>query len=157
MPVHHGLGPDNRPPWCEVTSAGIFKVPREGWFDRHYHDFHEYWLIYKGRAKVLTEGREFVVGPGGIVCTPRGEGKVRTEGREFGVGAGDIVCTHAGDEHDVLEVYEDLEAFWFEEPLQGEGRLGHLHRSPELARGHPVPGATEVVDDRVPSSSGPMR
>jgi hypothetical protein len=55
----------------------------------------------------------------------------------------------------VLEVYEDLEAFWFEEPLQGEGRLGHLHRSPELARGHHVPGATEVVDDRVPSSPRP--
>ena len=120
MPVHRGLSPRNRPEWCQVTSAGIFKIPREGWFDRHYHDFHEYWLIYKGRAKVLTEGQEFVVGPG------------------------DIVCTHAGDEHDVIEVYEDLEAFWFEEPLMGEGRLGHLHRTPEMAQGHRVPGAVEA-------------
>jgi hypothetical protein len=119
MPVHRGLGPDNRPAWCDVTSAGIFKVPRDGRFDRHYHDFNEYWLVYKGRAKVLSEEREYVVGPG------------------------DIVCTRAGDEHDVLEVYEDLEAFWFEEGLEGEGRLGHLHRAPELAHGHPVPGATE--------------
>ena len=119
MPVHRGLGLDNRPAWCDVTSAGIFKVPRDGRFDRHYHDFNEYWLVYKGRAKVLSEGQEYAVGPG------------------------DIVCTRAGDEHDVLEVYEDLEAFWFEEALEGEGRLGHLHRSPELAQGHLVPGATE--------------
>jgi mannose-6-phosphate isomerase-like protein (cupin superfamily) len=125
MPVHHGLGPDNRPGWCEVTSAGIFKVSRDGWFDRHYHDFNEYWLVFKGRAKVLTEGREFVVGPG------------------------DIVCTHAGDEHDVLEVYEDLEAFWFEERLEGERRLGHLHRSPEAAQGHRVPGAAMEGAERV--------
>ena len=66
MPVHRGLGPDNRPGWCEVTSAGIFKVPRDGWFDRHYHDFNEYWLVFKGRAKVLSEGQEYVVGPGEI-------------------------------------------------------------------------------------------
>jgi hypothetical protein len=128
MPVHRGLGPQNRPEWCQVTSAGIFKIPREGWFDRHYHDFHEYWLIYKGRAKVLTEGREFIVGPG------------------------DIVCTRAGDEHDVVEVYEDLEAFWFEEPLIGEGRLGHLHRTPELAKGHRVPGASETADSAASSA-----
>jgi hypothetical protein len=129
MPVHHGLGADNRPEWCQVTSAGIFHVRRKGGrFDCHYHDFHEYWLVFKGRARVLTEEREFIVGPG------------------------DIVCTRAGDEHDVLEVYEDLEAFWFEEPLMGEGRLGHLHRSPELAKGHRVPGASDGADGHVCSS-----
>jgi hypothetical protein len=117
MPVHRGLSPTNRPAWCSVTSAGIFRVTRDGRFDRHFHDFNEYWLVFKGRAKILTEEQEYVVGPG------------------------DIVCTRAGDEHDVLEVYEDLEAFWFEGELQGQGRLGHLHRSPELAEGHLVPGA----------------
>lgn len=117
MPVHRGLGMTNRPDWSSVISAGIFRVPREGRFDRHYHDCDEYWLVFKGRAKILTEGQEFVVGPG------------------------DIVCTRAGDEHDVLEVYEDLEAFWFEDALMGQGRVGHLHRSPDLAPGHVVPGA----------------
>lgn len=107
----------NRPEWSSVTSAGIFRVARGGRFDRHYHDCDEYWLVFRGRAKILTEGREFVVGPG------------------------DIVCTRAGDEHDVLEVYEDLEAFWFEDALMGQGRVGHLHRSPDLAHGHIVPGA----------------
>lgn len=116
MPVHKGLGSDNRPEWCDVTSAGIFKVPRDGRFDRHYHDFEEYWLIFKGRAKVMSEGREYIVEKG------------------------DIVCTAAGDEHDVLEVYEDLEAFWFEGACPPGGRVGHLHKSPELAKGHVVPG-----------------
>jgi hypothetical protein len=68
-----------------------------------------------------------------------GKAKIRTEGEDFYVKPGDIVCTRAGDEHDVLEVYEDLEAFWFEDPCPTGGRIGHLHRSPELAAGHPVP------------------
>jgi mannose-6-phosphate isomerase-like protein (cupin superfamily) len=110
------LGADNRPEWCDVTSAGIFWVSTQGGrFDCHYHDFEEYWLIYKGKAKV------------------------RTEGREFYVMKGDIVCTQAGDEHDVIEVYEDLEAFWFEGALPPGGRVGHLHRNEEKAKGHPVP------------------
>jgi hypothetical protein len=52
---------------------------------------------------------------------------------------GDIVCTRAGDEHDVLEVYEDLEAFYFEGATPEGGRTGHLHRDGEKAKGHPVP------------------
>jgi mannose-6-phosphate isomerase-like protein (cupin superfamily) len=59
-------------------------VPRTGRFDCHYHDCNEYWLIFKGKAKVMSEGKEYYVKPG------------------------DIVCTRTGDEHDVLEVYEDL-------------------------------------------------
>jgi mannose-6-phosphate isomerase-like protein (cupin superfamily) len=106
----------NRPDWCQVTSAGVFRVSTQnGRFDRHYHDFHEYWLVFRGKAKILSEGIEHYVKPG------------------------DIVCTHTGDEHDVLEVYEDLEAFWFEDPCPEGGRIGHLHRAPELAQGHPVP------------------
>jgi mannose-6-phosphate isomerase-like protein (cupin superfamily) len=106
----------NRPEWCEVTSAGVFRVPREGGrFDRHYHDCNEYWLIFRGKAKVLSEGREYYVGPG------------------------DIVCTRAGDEHDVMEVYEDLEAFWFEDATPPGGRVGHLHRTPDASAGHDVP------------------
>ncbi|WP_162606222.1 cupin domain-containing protein [Jiangella asiatica] len=108
---------DRRPEWSQVTAAGRFRVPRSGGtFDRHYHDCDEYWLIYAGRAKVMTEGEEFYVGPG------------------------DIVCTRAGDEHDVVEVYEDLEAFFFEDVLFEGGRAGHLHRSPELAERHEVTG-----------------
>jgi mannose-6-phosphate isomerase-like protein (cupin superfamily) len=94
----------------------MFRVPtEEGWFDRHFHDCHEYWLVYGGKAKVLSEGIEYYVKPG------------------------DIVCTEAGEEHDILEVYEDLEAFWFEDATPPGSRTGHLHRDPGLAQGHPVP------------------
>lgn len=106
---------DRRPPWSTVTAAGIFLVPQTGGrFDRHYHDCDEYWLVYRGRAIVLSEGIEFEVGPG------------------------DIVCTQAGEEHDVLAVAEDLEAFFWEDRLPDDGLRGHLHRTPEAKAGHDV-------------------
>jgi len=106
---------DRRPAWSTVTAAGIFLVPRIGGrFDRHYHDCDEYWLVYRGRALVLSEGVEFEVGPG------------------------DIVCTQAGEEHDVLAVAEDLEAFFWEDQLLGGGIRGHRHRTPEAKAGHDV-------------------
>ena len=106
----------NRPGWSSVTSAGVFQVPaRDGAFDCHYHDCHEYWLFYKGKGKAASEGKTFYVKPG------------------------DIVCTKAGDEHDILEVYEDLEGFWFEDATPPGGRVGHLHRDPIKAQGHTVP------------------
>lgn len=119
MPVintsENEMGPGNRPEWCRVTSAGMFRLPTQGGrFDCHYHDCHEYWLVFKGKAKVMTEGQEYYVKPG------------------------DIVCTKAGDEHDVLEVYEDLEAFWFEAETPPGGRTGHLHYAEEKSQGHPV-------------------
>lgn len=110
------LSSENRPDWSEVTSAGVFRIPFErGRFDCHYHDCHEYWLVFRGKAKVMSEGRLFYVKPG------------------------DIVCTQAGDDHDILEVYENLEAFWFEDATPAGGRVGHLHHSPEQAAGHIVP------------------
>ena len=120
MPVirtsEKAMGAGNRPVWSEVTSAGIFRVPSvEGHFDCHYHDCDEYWLVFSGKAQVMTEGRVSYLRPG------------------------DIVCTKAGDEHDVIEVYEDLEAFWFEDVTPASGRTGHLHRDADKAKGHPVP------------------
>lgn len=109
-----------------MTSAGVFSIPREGgWFDCHYHDFDEYWLVFGGCARIVTEGMEYLVR------------------------RGDIVCTRAGDEHDVLEVYEGFEAFWFEGPCPPGGRTGHLHRLAEHAAGHPVPA-------RPLSAGGPL-
>lgn len=127
MPVYRTadapMNEHNRPDWSGVTAAGTFYVRRrDGRFDRHYHDCDEYWLVYAGQAKVLSEGVEYDVGPG------------------------DIVCTRAGEEHDVVEVYEDLSAFFFEDALRPGGTAGHLHRSPELAVGHVVPAASIPPD-----------
>jgi mannose-6-phosphate isomerase-like protein (cupin superfamily) len=119
MPVIHTsktpLDIHHRPGWSKVTSAGIFRVPFQGGrFDCHYHDCDEYWLVFAGKAKVMSEGKAYYVKPG------------------------DIVCTRAGDEHDVLEVYEDLEAFWFEDVTPEYGQTGHLHKGSEKSTGHAV-------------------
>ncbi len=117
------MGKGNRPEWSGVTSAGIFRIPAEGGrMDSHYHDCNEWWLIFSGKAKIMSEGGE------------------------FHVKAGDIVCTKASVEHDVLEVYEDLEAFWFEVATPEGGRVGHLHKSKEKAKGHSVRARPLPVD-----------
>jgi hypothetical protein len=117
MPVIRGsLNAGSKPEWSDVTAAGTFRVSEsDGRFDRHFHECDEYWLIYAGKAKVLSENVEFYVQPG------------------------DIVCTKASEEHDVLEVYESLEAFYMEGATPVGGRVGHLHKTPELALGHDVP------------------
>jgi mannose-6-phosphate isomerase-like protein (cupin superfamily) len=106
---------DRRPSWSPLTAAGLFRVAAVGGkFDRHYHDCDEYWLIFGGRARVTSEGVEYLVGPG------------------------DIVCTEAGNEHDVLAVEGELLAFYLEDRLLPGGRTGHLHRTAEDALGHEV-------------------
>jgi hypothetical protein len=119
--IHSGekpLGPETKPEWCKTPFAGFFRMPREGGeHDCHYHEYNELYLIARGMAKILNAGHEQYV-------------------REQ-----DIVCIKAGDEHDILEIYgdEDFELFWLYEPGQDRSRLGHLHRSPEKKRPHPVP------------------
>jgi mannose-6-phosphate isomerase-like protein (cupin superfamily) len=115
MVVVRTLGPDHRPSWSDVTSAGTFRVEPGGGFDRHFHDCDEYWLVFAGRARVVVGTTPYVVGPGDIVCTP------------------------TGTEHDVVGVYETLEAFWFEGRTPPGARVGHLHRTEEDAQGHEVP------------------
>ena len=117
------LSSTNRPEWSSVTSAGVFRVSAEGGrFDCHFHDCHEYWLVYRGKARVMSEGQAYYVKPG------------------------DIVCTKAGDEHDILEVYEDVEAYWFEDATPPGGRTGHLHRDALKAQGHAVPAKAAPED-----------
>src|SRR5205823_1831495 len=105
----------NRPSWCTVTSSAVLKGVNSGHFDRHYHDCNEYWLIAKGKAKVWIDGQSYYVRDG------------------------DIVCLKAGLEHDILELYEPLIGFHFEDATPPGGRTGHLHKSDEAAKGHPVP------------------
>jgi mannose-6-phosphate isomerase-like protein (cupin superfamily) len=122
LTVVRTLSPDARPEWSDVTSAGTFRVEPNGRFDRHFHDCDEYWLVFSGRASVLVGSQTYTVGPGDIVCTP------------------------TGTEHDVVGVYETLEAFWFESTTLPGGRIGHLHRTPDAAKGHEVP----LLDDTNP-------
>lgn len=71
-------------------------------FDSHYHDCDEYWILYEGRACVVTEGHMHDVGPG------------------------DCVATGMGFHHDMARVYEPVRAVYFETTLEGQKRRGHL-------------------------------
>jgi mannose-6-phosphate isomerase-like protein (cupin superfamily) len=114
MPVIRKASDPQKPDWLKSSAFGFFRVPKgnPATFDLHYHDADEIWYVIEGRARILTEGTEYEVGPG------------------------DMVCTGMGDEHHVLEVYEELFAVYLEGELEGEKRRGHLHRD---EHGPPVP------------------
>ncbi len=116
------MGAESRPSWSDVTSAGVFTIEPGGRFDRHFHDCHEYWLVFQGRGVVLVGDEAFAVGPG------------------------DIVCTKTAVEHDVLAVAETFKAFWFEGATPPGGRIGHLHHSEEAAKGHGVLQVSDLAD-----------
>ena len=105
----------NRPSWCNVTSAAVLKGMNTGHFDPHYHDCNEYWLVCKGKMKIAIDGKPYYVRDG------------------------DIVCTRAGSVHDVLELYEPIVGYHFEDATPPGGRIGHLHKTDADAKGHDVP------------------
>jgi mannose-6-phosphate isomerase-like protein (cupin superfamily) len=97
-----------KPDWVRWSNFGFARLESADQLRRHYHDADEYWLVYSGRARVLSEEIEYELGPG------------------------DILCTRMGDEHDVLEVLEaPFECIWIEDVLRGQKRPGHLYRNNE--------------------------
>ena len=71
-------------------------------FDSHYHDCDEYWILYRGRGVAVSEGVSYTVGPG------------------------DCIATGMGHHHDIPQVYEPIEAVYFETTMRGQKRRGHL-------------------------------
>jgi mannose-6-phosphate isomerase-like protein (cupin superfamily) len=117
------LHPENRPDWAEIATIGRFAIPVDGGrFDRHFHDDHEVWFLWEGKAKILIEGEERYVQ------------------------AGDIVLTRAGDTHDFVEVYETVRGFFTETGHPSGGRTGHLHHTETDAAGHVVAAAELPAD-----------
>jgi mannose-6-phosphate isomerase-like protein (cupin superfamily) len=113
---------DDRPAWCDVVGIGLFRIRPNSRFDRHFHDSPEYWLIYEGKAKVAVGDQTYYVQ------------------------AGDVVCTPSGTEHDIVEIYEEMEGFYFEDPVPESGRIGRLHRDDTAAQGHPIPLVPSPTD-----------
>jgi len=103
-----------RPSWLKASAYGSFRLAKgtPTSIELHYHDADEIWFIGAGRARIRSEGVEYDVRPG------------------------DLVCTGMGDEHQILEVYEELIGFFLEGELEGLRRPGHLHRETD---GVPVP------------------
>jgi mannose-6-phosphate isomerase-like protein (cupin superfamily) len=85
------------------SAFGIIRLARGKTLRPHFHDCDEWWIITRGHALITTEGEEHEVEEGAMVFTPMGE------------------------DHGIIEVYRDLEGVWFEGPLQGRRRRGHLH------------------------------
>jgi mannose-6-phosphate isomerase-like protein (cupin superfamily) len=113
--LKQNMNSKNRPSWSTCTSAAVLKGVNSGHFDRHYHDCNEYWLICKGKAKVWIDGKTYYVKDG------------------------DVVCLKAGLEHDILELYEPLVGYHFEDATPPGGHEGHLHKTDADAKGHDVP------------------
>lgn len=112
MPVIRRESIASRPDWLKTSAFGLFRVPKGGEVEMHYHDADEIWFIIEGRASVMSEGVEFEIGPG------------------------DMLCTGMGDEHGTVAVHEDLVGFFHEGELEGRRRRGHLHRA---EHGVPMP------------------
>ena len=111
MPIikRQDFGTNRAPDWAKihggVNAMGCSTREGEGQVELHFHDCEEFWFVLKGKARVVTEGEEHVVGPG------------------------DVVCTHRGDEHAIVEIVEaPYTQVWIECNLRGKQRKGHLHR-----------------------------
>ena len=111
MPIvkRESFGTEQVPGWCKVhggiNAMGCSTREGEGSVELHFHDADEFWFVLAGKARVLTEGEEYVVE------------------------AGDVVCTQMGDEHAILEVVDPpYTQVWMECNLRGQKRPGHLHR-----------------------------
>ncbi|MCX7013659.1 MAG: cupin domain-containing protein [Candidatus Sumerlaeota bacterium] len=112
MPIvkREDFGTERAPAWCRIA-GGVCAMgftsrePGGKAVEPHFHDAEEFWFVIKGKARVVTEGQEYVVGPG------------------------DVVCTHMGDEHAIPEIVEaPYQQVWIECNRRGAGRKGHLHR-----------------------------
>jgi mannose-6-phosphate isomerase-like protein (cupin superfamily) len=115
MPYRHGPAAecmiiDGR--WDEIYEINMFRIGLGPEIELHYHDYHEYWMIYRGHGKAITEGAIYEVGPG------------------------DVVATAAGYEHGMESPGVIVEGVTMETRPMGRGRVGHLHRH---EHGDPVP------------------
>lgn len=106
----------NPPSFLTLKLAPIEDIPEDSWIrdygvdtlapeassDFHFHDCDEWWIITEGIARVFSDSGEIQVGPGDMVFTPAGE-------------------SHR------IEAMTMVKVVWFEGPLQGQKRKGHLH------------------------------
>lgn len=99
-------GPNATQPTAEFASWGLFNCPagRKNITELHSHDCDEFVFMVKGKCLMRSEGILYTLVPG------------------------DVLVTRMGDEHELLEILEDVTYFWVEGELRGQKRQGHLIR-----------------------------
>lgn len=90
--------------WSGVTGVAAFQFRPDKPLEEHYHDYNEYWLIYRGHFEALLDGEAIPMRPG------------------------DMLATGIGHEHGMRPLTETVEGVGFETALRPGGRAGHLHR-----------------------------
>ena len=93
------------------------EYPHRTVFDNHYHDCDQYWIVYRGKAIAVSEGKLYTIS------------------------AGDCLVTGQGHHHDLPEVIDPISGIYFETTLLGSKRTGHLwdHKN---GRANPANGKT---------------
>lgn len=93
-------------PTSEFPAWGFayFEAGQKNVTEPHFHDCDEFLFMIEGK------------------CIIRSEGVVYT------LEKGDCLATRMGDEHEILEVLEDMTCFWLCTEMRGRKRPGHLHR-----------------------------
>ncbi len=71
-------------------------------FDNHFHDCDEYWIVFRGTADIVSEGKHYTLAHGDCLLTPMGQ------------------------YHDVKRIIAPLRAVYFETSMMGPKRRGHL-------------------------------
>ncbi len=113
----------NPPPYLTIKRSPIETIPADSYIqnygvdiyapgassDFHFHDCDAWWIIVEGIARVWNPDGEIQVGPADMVYTPMGE-------------------SHR------IEAITMVTLVWFEGPLRGQKRKGHLYHSENEAK-----------------------
>lgn len=92
-----------KPEWSKFSAYGLYKLSKgQKEEDYHYHDCDEYFIITKGKGRLLLEGSI------------------------YDIGFGDCVCIPMGGKHQILKSLEDLNLVWIYDELKGRKRKGHI-------------------------------
>jgi Mannose-6-phosphate isomerase len=89
--------------WSELNSVTVFQFRPENPCELHFHDFDEYWLIFRGHAEAVIAGERVPVRPGFFHANPMGQ------------------------EHGLPELSETVEGVCLSTGRRGRRRQGHLH------------------------------
>jgi mannose-6-phosphate isomerase-like protein (cupin superfamily) len=98
--------------WKDVNIVAIFQFRPDRPLELHYHDFVEYWFIFRGTFTAQLDDTETPFRPGLMLATA------------------------PGHEHGIANPPHVVEGVGFSTTLVGQKRNGHLHRDTD---GIPVP------------------